>query len=424
MHLAPALLVHRSVAELQAAAPLPAEDPTLRWAAIARAGELLTGASLGGCSAEEHAQLVTRATGTPLTCSRLALAELAAGLGQVQAALGWQAPGGDLSVFRTRRVVSAGGRRHAWVPVGRVLGFVAPSNHPAVHLSWVLALAMGWTVAVRPGADDPLTPWRLILALQQAGFPTNRVALLPGSHDLVPALVQACDRTVVYGGPALAAVVGRDARVLFNGPGHSKVLVDAPAATAAAPATPGSLADFLLECVAHDGGRKCTCASAVVVRGRFPGLLDALAERLAALPLLDPLDPAARVPALKGQAACPPSACTVTRHGLTFIQPELVRCPDAPAPPFGQELPAPWVTAAELPAGADPLPLLRGSLAITLLSADPDVQELCLLEPSIHKVFTGLVPPWHTLPGAPHQGRLSEFLFTSKACQEVARLWI
>lgn len=417
VHQAPALLVHRVVSRLRAAAPGPEEDPESRWDAIARAGDLLTGSRLGGLGPEDHARLVTLATGAPVTYSRQALAELAGGLRQIRSALRWQAPGGDLAVFRTHRVTLPDGRTHAWVPAGRVLGFVAPSNHPAVHLTWVLALAMGWSVAVRPGSDDPLTPWRLALALRAAGFPAERIAVLPGGHDLVPALVEACDRTVAYGGPVLAGLLGRDARVLVNGPGRSKVLVDGPA-------DPEAAADFLMECILHDGGRKCTCASAVLVRGEVPGLLDAVAARLAALPLLDPLDPAARVPAWKDpDAARRTPARTAVRDGVTFVQPELVRCPDPFAPPFGLELPAPWATAAELPAGADPLPLLRGSLAVTLLTRDPGLVEACLLEPTITKVFAGPVPPWFTEPGAPHQGRLSEFLFTSKAFREEGLPW-
>jgi hypothetical protein len=100
---APALIVHRAAAELRKAAPGPAEEPERRWAAIARAGSLLLG-DLGGCSAAEHARLVTLATGAPYADTLRALHELAAGLENVEAALRWQAPGGDLAAFHTRRV--------------------------------------------------------------------------------------------------------------------------------------------------------------------------------------------------------------------------------------------------------------------------------------------------------------------------------
>ncbi len=413
---APALLVHRTVAELRAAAEEPV-DLTALWDQIAQAGRLLEAAGLGGCSPDEHARLVTLSTGAPIADSRRALAELARGMAQVRDALRWQTPNGQLEPLLTHRIEPAPGKSCGWVPVGRVLGFIAPSNHPAVHLTWVLALAMGWAVAVRPGADDPFTPWRVLLALREAGFPVERIALLPGEHDLVPALVEHCDRTVAYGGPALEGLLGRDPRVLFNGPGRSKVLVDADAVGSATVA-------FLVDCILEDGGRKCTCASAVVLRGEAPGLLEAVADRLQRLPLLDPLDPAARVPAWKNPAAARQTPGAVVEvDGLTFVRPALVLDVDPSDPRFGAELPAPWATAARLPAGADPLPLLRGSLAVTLLTKEAALVRRCLREPTIQKLFVGPIPPWYTEPGAPHKGRLADFLFTAKAHREAVIPW-
>jgi len=418
VHQAPPLLVAPTVTALRRAAPLTGRDLPALWERIARAGEALDRDHLAGCSPEEHARLVTLATGAPIADALRGLSELAEGLRRIREALAWQAPGGDPDVFVARRVVHSDGRYYAWSPVGEVLGFIAPSNHPAVHLTWVLALAMGWTVALRPGGEDPFTPWRVMQALAGAGFPMDRVALLPGPHELVAALVEACDRTVAYGGAALARVLGRDGRVLFNGPGHSKVAVELP--DAAAPWLP----DFLVECILHDGGRKCTCASAVVVLGEDGGVLDEVDGRLRALPLLDPLDPAARVPAWPGAEAVQQSPAELAVvDGVAFARPALVRC-TSPAAPFGQELPAPWATAVVLPAGADPLPVLRGSLAVTLLSRRESLREACLREHSIRKVFTGPIPPWFSEPGAPHQGRLSEFLFTSKLAPEVQGAWI
>lgn len=420
IHTTPALLIHRVVEQLRRAAPGPGEALEERCAAIERAGERLATDELGGLSPSEHARQVTLATGAPIADTTAALAELAAGMRAIRSALSRQVPGGDLSPFATHRVRHPGGWSHAWVPVGQVLGFIAPSNHPAVHLTWVQALAMGWSVALRPGADDPFTPWRLLLALEAAGFPTDRIALLPGGHDLVPALVGACDRTVAYGGPVLATLLAENPRVLFNGPGHSKVFVDLPLAEGVAVA---DLADFLVDCIASDGGRKCTCASALLLRGgqgdaAADPLIAAVQDRLAALPLLDPLDPAARVPAWKAQV--PSYATAVQRDGLRFVQPELRRCADPAAPPFGAEIPAPWATVAST---TDPLRHLRGSLAVTLLTPDDGLVESCLVDPSILKVFAGPVPPWFTQPGAPHHGRLADFLFTAKAHRKEANPW-
>jgi acyl-CoA reductase-like NAD-dependent aldehyde dehydrogenase len=410
IHEAPSLLVRRVADGLRAAAAPAGERPEDRWRAIARAGELFATATLGGLSPEEHARAVTLSTGMPIRWSVAGMEELAAGLRQIESALRWQAPNGSLEAFASGRVPGPDGRPFAWVPVGRVLGVVESSNHPAVQQAWVQALAFGWSVLVRPGADDPFTPWRLVAALGEAGFPVDRVALLAGSHELAHALRAATDRLLAYGGDAAREAFGGDARTLFNGPGRSKVFVDGDVALEPA-------IDFVLDCAAHAAGRKCLCASAVVTRGAPAGLVDGVRARLAALPLVDPLDPDARVPAWKDAEAVPaPPARLARRDGLAFLEPDVVACPDAPAPPFARELPGIWLTAAEVAPGGDPLPLLRQTLALTLLGSDASLIESCLREPSIAKVYAGAVPTWTSVPGAPHYGRLSDFLFTSKAC--------
>jgi acyl-CoA reductase-like NAD-dependent aldehyde dehydrogenase len=415
---ASALIVQRTVSDLRACPPLYGDDLRPVWAMIAKAGQILAEAELGGCTPEAHAELVTRATGTPITATRQALRDLAAAMTRIEEALRWQAPGGDLALLRQNRLTLIDGRTCAWVPVGRVLGFIAPSNHPTVHFTWVMALALGWSVALRPGADDPLTPWRLALALEAAGLPMERLAILPGSHDLVPALVEACDRTIAYGGTALAERLGRDARVLFNGPGSSKVVVEPPLDLDAAAA-------FLVGSILQDAGRKCTCTSSVVLWGENAELVKRVQAGLAEVPLLDPLDAAAQVPAWRDQTQVEQVPAEVAQHdGLLFVRPALVACADPSAPPFGLELPTPWATAVQLSRSADPMPVLRESLAVTLLSRDERLRASCLFEPSILKVYVGPIYPSDFEPGAPHHGRLSEFLFTSKAHQEVNVPWI
>lgn len=413
VHQSPPILVRPTVEGLRRAAPGAAEEPARRWTAISRAGALLGAATLGGLGPSDHTRLVTLATGQPLADGRAGLADLAAALRDIESALAWQAPGGDLTAFRTFRSPAGGDRTAAWVPDGRVMGLIAPSNHPTVHLTWVLALAMGFSVALRPGADDPFTPWRVLLALHEAGFPTDRIAFLPGGHDLVPALVECCDKVVAYGGERLGDRLGRERKVLFNGPGRSKVLVDAPDC-------PAGAAAFLAECIAHDGGRKCTCASGILLRGDSPGLLAEVGDRLSALPMLDPLDSQARIPAFREPLQSTPLTF-VEVDGLHYPQPGLHLTTDPSR--FGLEFPAPWATAMRIGGGDDPLPLLKGSLAVTLLSTDRTLRETCLLEPSIRKLFTGPIPTWQSPPGAPHNGLLADFLFTRKYCPEVTPPW-
>lgn len=429
---APPLLARLALRELDAAPA--AAPPSALWPVLQRAGALLADGVVSGESPTDYAERVTGATGAPRRWVGAALQELAAALTGLEAALARQVPGGDPTVLDSLLLGNA-----AWVPRGRTLAVIAPSNHAATHFTWALALALGWRVAVRPGARDPFTPLRLAGALQAAGLPPERLAVLPGDHALVPALVDGADRAVVYGGEAVAAAYAGRSRVLVHGPGRSRVYVDLQGAPPVA-----ALADFLAECILHDGGRKCTVASALVLRGDAAPLLAALAQRLATVPLLDPRDHTALVPAWPEPAAALALAETLRAaeaagdadlaaarrdgprlrqvNGATLLAPALLHC-RRHSPLFAREWPAPVCTAVVLDPTDDPLPWLRGALVLTLVGAPAKLAARCLREPGIGKVFTGLVPTWHSEPGAPHNGRLSDFLFTAKAYREGQTAW-
>lgn len=424
---APPLLARLALANLRAG---PACKAAELWPVLQAAGRRLAAETIAGETPHQYLERVCQATGAPLRWAKSGIEELAAALSRLDAALARQVPGADPAAVDTGR---PSGEEHAWVPRGRVLAFIAPGNHAATHFTWALAVALGWRLAVRPAAADPFTPWRLAMALREAGLPPGRLAVLPGDHSLVPLLVAGADRTVVYGGDAVAEAYAGRQEVLVNGPGRSRVYVDLDHA----PDTE-LLAEFLAGCILHDGGRKCTAASALVLRGDAAPLLSALARRLAAVPLLDPLDPAALVPAWPEPAAARAAAATLAAAGMagdvdltarlrsgpllqkvaggTLLAPALLRCRND-SPLFAREWPAPICTAIVLDPAADPLPWLRGALALTLVGAPPALAEQALREPSIAKVFTGLVPTWHAEPGAPHNGRLSDFLFVRKACR-------
>jgi hypothetical protein len=78
---------------------------------------------------------------------------------------------------------------------------------------------------VRPSDDDPFTPYRLVTALLEAGLPEDAVAFVPGGHDLVDAIVQACSLSVLFGGQPLADRYASNRSVRIHGPGRSKVVV-------------------------------------------------------------------------------------------------------------------------------------------------------------------------------------------------------
>ena len=52
------------------------------------------------------------------------------------------------------------------------LGVLLPSNSPGVNSLWLPSAVMKIPVVLKPGREDPLTPFRLLQAMIAAGFPT------------------------------------------------------------------------------------------------------------------------------------------------------------------------------------------------------------------------------------------------------------
>src|SRR5436190_12762730 len=78
-------------------------------------------------------------------------------------------------------------------PVG-VVGLVTPWNFPSAIPAWKLAPALvcGNTVVLKPASAAPLSAWRIVEALHQAGVPKGVVNFIAGSGgELGQALVQA-----------------------------------------------------------------------------------------------------------------------------------------------------------------------------------------------------------------------------------------
>ncbi|MFJ9864319.1 aldehyde dehydrogenase family protein [Streptomyces sp. NPDC101165] len=406
VHEAPALVTKLTVRAMRQASPMARDE---RLAVLAEAGRLFAKGTPGGQTPEEYCRIQSLASGVPVSVARATLDRIGNDCALLGEVVGRQAPVGA-------------GRTARWVRRGRVFGVVAPSNHPATHGAWLQAVAMGYQVAVRPGTRDPITPLRLIRALLEAGLDPEGIALLPGSHASADALVDAVDLALVYGGEDTVARMRGNDRVLVRGPGRSKVLVDGPLDDATL--------DHLVTEIAADGGVRCTNATAVLTSGDPRELAEALAERLARLPVHPVTDDRAVLPVrplreAEGlRAALDRSldgAVEVTaRHysdgplgtigsNAAALRPAVLCVDRSDHPGLGVELPFPcvWVAPWRRAEGVGPL---DDSLALTLLTDDTALVQEALESPGVRTVLHGRVPGWWKDPFLPHDGYLGQFL--------------
>ena len=411
----PRLYVTRTITAQRRAAPLPVAE---RAAALDRAAELFTSATLAGLGFTDYVDLTCRITGLPIAVAeagaRAVASAVSAAFDAVRAAL----------PARTELEWRHQSEGAIWARRGEVLGVHAPGNAPGVHGLWPQALALGYRVAVRPSRREPLTAHRLVSALRAAGFRDVDAACLPTGHSGADDLVRAADLALVYGGQDVADRYADDPSVFVNGPGRAKILITAEQDWRAH-------LDVIVDSVAALAGTACVNATAVLYEGDARPLARAVAERLSALPELPAADPRAVLPtSAVGNARAVAdrlARCAVAAEpilgaeqvvadlggGVAALRPA-VHLLDSPDPvTLGTELPFPcvWVSGWSRDNG---LAALRDSLVVTAITADQTLLDSLAREPSVTNLYCGAVATHHGAPHIPHDGYLADFLMRNK----------
>jgi len=171
-------------------------------------------------------------------------------------------------------------------PIG-VVALVTPWNFPSAIPAWKLAPALvaGNTVVLKPASAAPLSAWRLVEALVEAGVPAGVVNFVAGpGGEVGEALVDAGPVKAVsftgscaVGGALYNRAVARRLRVQLEmgGKNPTVVLADADLDLAVANTINGAFAST---------GQKCTATSRVIVEeGVYDRFVTALVDRTRAL---------------------------------------------------------------------------------------------------------------------------------------------
>ncbi|HKW99338.1 MAG TPA: aldehyde dehydrogenase family protein [Bryobacteraceae bacterium] len=167
-------------------------------------------------------------------------------------------------------------------PVG-VVGLVTPWNFPSAIPAWKLAPALicGNTVVLKPASAAPLSAWRIVEALHDAGIPKGVVNFVAGSgSELGTALVQAKPvKAVSFTGSCQTGqwlhgeASKRRLRIQLEmgGKNPTIVLADADFKSAVENVVNGAF---------FSTGQKCTATSRAIVEDAiYDKFLDALIER-------------------------------------------------------------------------------------------------------------------------------------------------
>src|SRR5579863_595398 len=191
-------------------------------------------------------------------------------------------------------------------PIG-VVGLVTPWNFPSAIPAWKLAPALicGNTVVLKPASAAPLSAWRIVEALHEAGIPKGVVNFVAGSGgELGQALVGAQPLKAVsftgsceIGNWLHAEASKRRLRIQLEMGGKNPTIVLADADFKPA-------VENVVNAAFFSTGQKCTATSRAIVEDAiYDKFLAALVERTRKLKVGDGMQPGIEIGPAVDQAA-------------------------------------------------------------------------------------------------------------------------
>src|SRR4029079_10992993 len=113
----------------------------------------------------------------------------------------------------------------SFYPTTDALGLGMPSNSPAVNPLWLPSIALKIPVVIKPGKDEPWTPWRLIQAFIAAGCPPEAFGFYPTDREGAAEILKTCGRALIFGDKSTTDQYANNPAIETHGPGYSKILI-------------------------------------------------------------------------------------------------------------------------------------------------------------------------------------------------------
>lgn len=311
------------------------------------------------------------------------------------------------------------------------LGAVLPSNSPGVHSLWVPAVPLKVPLVLKPGREEPWTPYRISQAFMEAGAPPEAFSFYPTDYSGANEILVRTGRSMLFGGGSTVAPWLNTPRVEIHGPGQSKIIIHEGESD-----NWHHHLDLIVESVAKNGGRSCINASGVWVTGHGREIAEALTERLSRIQP-KPLDhPEAGIAAWANPKAAHGISLLIDQHlrepgateittgdrvveldGCTFLRPTVIWCEDAEHPLANIEFPFPFVSVVEVPA-TQLVAAIGPTLVATAITEDAALIQDLLGTPLIDRLNLGPIPTNQISWDSPHEGNLFEHLYRQRAFQQ------
>src|SRR5438132_7100769 len=163
-----------------------------------KAGELYRDATLtigdGQQSPDDFARQQSASTGLPEHMCKANMAKNHFVLSQMDRILDSLTRGLDLEILTRGYGVESRGVTVSYQAQAPVLGMVLPSNSPGVHTLWLPVIPMQVGLVLKPGPQEPWTPYRMTAAFFEAGIPREAIAIYPGGGEVGAAVLATSPR--------------------------------------------------------------------------------------------------------------------------------------------------------------------------------------------------------------------------------------
>lgn len=379
----------------------------------------------GTQSPEDYIKQVSGTTGLPEVLCQQNMAKIQGMLENIETVLDGLTRGLDLQILDSGYSDMLG-----YVCETDGLGAVLPSNSPGVHSLWIPAVVLKVPLVLKPGREEPWTPYRIAQAFMAAEVPSEAFNFYPTDYPGANEILFRCGRSMLFGSGSTVAPWVNDPRVEIHGPGRSKIIIHQGQEK-----NWEEHLDLIVESVSKNGGRSCINASGVWVTRDGEQIAETLAGHLSKIEP-KPLDhPEAGIAAWANPKSAHGISSLIDRHlkepgaieltkgarvveldGCTFLRPTVIWCEDPEHPLANTEFPFPFVSIVQVPAKTL-VESIGSTLVASVISDDADLLGKIIATPQIDRLNLGAIPTTQISWDSPHEGNLFEHLYRQRAFQ-------
>jgi acyl-CoA reductase-like NAD-dependent aldehyde dehydrogenase len=403
---------------------------------VKKAADLYTEAELplgdGTQTPDQFARMQSATTGLPEHMCRFNMKKNHFVLNQMDKILDSLTRGLDLGILSRGYGVESRGVPVSYQAQSPVLGLVLPSNSPGVHTLWLPIIPMQIGLVLKPGPQEPWTPYRMMQAFVQAGIPKQAIAIYPGLGDIGAAVLQHVQRSLIFGGTATVEQYKGNPRVQAHGPGFSKILLGDDKVDQWE-----KYIDIMVDSVLVNSGRGCINCSGIWVPRHGRKIAEAIAAKMGPVEPLPPEDPKAALAAftVKGQADGVNAdiekdlaesgvhdmtkkfgARLVKKERCDYLRPTVIYCESPDKNIAKKEYMFPFCTVVECPQ-EQMLEKIGPTLVCSAITEDKKFQRALADATHIDRLNLGPLPTIQLNWLQPHEGSIVDFLFRARAFQ-------